>query len=168
MEQQQNYHLARIQISDLDEAFALIETLRSEGAQISFTDYQTIDEIRHWPHSDEHLVYIARDNDNRLMAIVRGKRDNTPEKRHAVFLTAATAPFARGSGLAKTLTEFALDQMKLEGVKIARIYVYSDNHASLKAVSKLGFEKAGVVLAHHFDTKTQCYIDDIIFHKCLD
>lgn len=161
-------HMSRIKDSDLEEAFALIETLRQEGAQITFTDYQSLDEIRHWPYSEEHLVYIARDNDSRLLAIVRGKRDNTPEKRHAVFLTAATAAFARGSSIAKSLTEYALDQMKLEGVKIARIYVYSDNHASLKAVSKLGFEKAGVVLAHHLDTTTQCYVDDIIFHKCLD
>ena len=35
------------------------------------------------------------------------------------------------------LTNFALDQMKNEGVNIARIYVYSNNQASLNTVKKL-------------------------------
>lgn len=168
MDNHSQWQFSRIRIQDLNEAWQLIEALRAEAAEISFTDYQHIDEIQHWPHSDEHLVYIARSSEGQLAGIVRGKRENSLQKRHAVFLTAATASFARGLGLANRLTTYALEQMRLEGVTLARIYVYSDNTASLKAVAKLGFEKAGVVKAHHFDLNTQTYIDDIIFHKILD
>ena len=92
----------------------------------------------------------------------------TNEKLHAVFLTAATHPDARGSGLAAVLTNYVLDQIKKFGVNIARIYVYSDNKASLNAVKKLGFVHGGTVLRHHKDQCTGEYVDDLIFHKVLD
>lgn len=168
MENKSLWQLTRVCSKDLSDVWALIEALKAESAEISFTDYQAIEEIEHWPESEEHLVYIARDIEGQLAAIVRGKRENSPQKRHAVFLTAATAPFARGRGLANTLTNYALSQMKHEGVTLARIYVYSDNAASLRAVAKLGFEQAGIVKAHHLDLETQTYIDDLIFHKILD
>ncbi len=92
----------------------------------------------------------------------------TREKSHAAFLTPQTHPDARGTGLAADLTEFALEAMKQEGVNIARIYVYSNNEASLNAIRKLGFIHAGTVLRHHKDIKTGEYVDDLIFHKLLD
>ncbi|MBE0449724.1 MAG: hypothetical protein IBX70_02640 [Clostridia bacterium] len=57
--------------------------------------------------------------------------------------------------------------MKKKGVTIARIYVYSDNKASLHAVEKLGFALGGKVLMHHLNVKSGHYVDDIIFHKIL-
>lgn len=82
-------------------------------------------------------------------------------------MTAATHPDARGFGLAAELTNYALSQMKSEGVNIARIYVYSNNKASLNTVKKLGFVHAGTVLRHHRDKATGEYVDDLIFHKIL-
>lgn len=58
--------------------------------------------------------------------------------------------------------------MKNEGITIARIYVYSNNKASLSAIRKLDFVHAGTVLRHHKDLETGEYVDDLIFHKLLD
>ena len=128
------------------------------------------DEVLNFVDNPAQLSYVAvrADEPSRVLCLLRGRRDMTDEKSHAVFLTAATHPDARGSGLAAELTNFALDQMKNEGVKIARIYVYSNNHASLNAVKKLGFVHAGTVLRHHRDQVTSEYVDDLIFHKILD
>lgn len=167
MSPQMDFNCHRVTQNDLADVWQLFQALRQEGALMSFADYEHITEILDWPHSSEHLVYVARDEQNRLSAVVRGKREDTPEKRHAVFLTAATASHARGLGLAKILTEYALEQMVQEGVQLARIYVYSDNLPSIRAVSKLGFTQAGKVLHHHYNVKTSEFIDDLIFHKLL-
>lgn len=165
-----NYKLRRMQFSDLDNVWVLIELLKSEGADISFTELSSIEEIEEWVNNPAHLVYVAvSDNDDAsILSVVRGRREMTFEKSHAAFLTAATHPNARGSGLAAELTNYALIRMKDEGVNIARIYVYSDNKASLNAVKKLGFNHAGTVLRHHKDQLTGEYVDDLIFHKILD
>lgn len=90
------------------------------------------------------------------------------ERKHAVFLTAATHPSTRGQGLAQQLVAYGLQEMKKEGVNITRIYVYSDNKPSLNAVKKLDFVHAGTVLRHHKDPESGEYVDDLIYHKILD
>lgn len=164
------YQLRRIKSHDIDSAWSLIEILKSEGAEISFTELTTKEEVLNFVDNPAQLTYVAvtTDEPSRVLCIVRGRRDMTDEKSHAVFLTAATHPDARGSGLAAELTNYGLDQMKKVGVNIARIYVYSNNQASLNAVKKLGFVHAGTVLMHHKDQCTGEYVDDLIFHKVLD
>ena len=122
------YELRRIKSDDIDSIWSLIEILKAEGAEITFTELTTKEEI---------LNFV----------------DN---------------PDARGSGLAAELTNYGLGQMKKVGVNIARIYVYSNNKASLNAVKKLGFVHGGTVLRHHKDLCTAEYVDDLIFHKVLD
>jgi ribosomal protein S18 acetylase RimI-like enzyme len=146
----------------------LFELLKTEGADVSFCDVQSRTELDSWVNHPAHLTYVATDNSANVLAVVRGKRDLSAEKRHSVFLTAATHPKARGNRLAATLTNYALNEMKKEGVTIARIYVYSDNKASLRAVEKLGFILSGKVWMHHLDVSTNTYVDDLIFHKKLD
>lgn len=58
--------------------------------------------------------------------------------------------------------------MKKDGVAIARIYVYSNNTASLNAIKKLDFIHAGTIIRHHRISETGEYVDDLIFHKILD
>ena len=163
------YQLRRIESFDLGSIWSLIEILKAEGAEISFTELTAKDEVLNFIDNPAQLSYVAvtTDEPSHVLCLVRGRRDMTAEKSHAAFLTAATHPDARGSGLAAKLTNYALDQMKSEGVNIARIYVYSNNQASLNAVKKLGFVHGGTVLRHHKDQCTGEYIDDLIFHKIL-
>lgn len=164
------YELRRIESHDIDSVWSLIEILKEEGADITFTELTTKEQAFNFVDNPAQLSYVAVTTDEpcRVLCLVRGRRELTVEKSHAVFLTAATHPEARGSGLAAKLTNYALDAMKNEGVNIARIYVYSDNEASLNAVKKLGFVHAGTVLRHHKDQNTGEYVDDLIFHKLLD
>lgn len=164
-----NYSLRRIKSDDVDSVWSLIELLKAEGADISFTEFTVKEEIMDLVDNPAQLTYVAvtKEEPSRVICLVRGRRDMAVEKSHAAFLTAATHPDARGSGLAAELTGFALDQMRNEGINIARIYVYSDNQASLNVVKKLGFVHSGAVLRHHIDQAAGKYIDDLIFHKIL-
>lgn len=165
-----NYYFRRIKSDDIDSVWSLIELLKSEGAEMSFTELTGKEEILNFIDSPAQLSYVAvtKEEPSRVLCLVKGRRDMASEKSHAAFLTAATHPDARGFGLAAELTNFALDQMKKVGVNIARIYVYSNNQASLNTVKKLGFVHAGTVLRHHMDQATGEYVDDVIFHKILD
>lgn len=164
------YQLRKIKSYDIDSIWSLIGILKSEGAEISFTELTAKADVLNFVDNPAQLSYVAvtTDEPSRVLCLVRGRRDMTHEKSHAVFLTAATHPDARGSGLAAELTNYGLEQMKSEGVNIARIYVYSDNQASLNAIKKLGFVHVGTVLRHHKDQCTGEYVDDLIFHKVLD
>jgi ribosomal protein S18 acetylase RimI-like enzyme len=163
------YKLRRIESHDIGSIWSLIEILKEEGAEISFTELTAKEEVSSFVDNPAQLSYVAvtTDEPSCVLCLVRGRRDMTAEKSHATFLTAATHPDARGSGLAAKLTNYALDQMKSEGVNIARIYVYSNNEASLNAVKKLGFVLGGTVLRHHKDSRTGEFVDDLIFHKVL-
>lgn len=155
---------------DIDSVWSLIEILKSEGAEISFTELTGKEDLTNFIDNPAQLSYVAAalDEPSRVLCLVKGRRDMAGEKSHAAFLTAATHPDARGFGLAAELTNFALDEMKKVGVNIARIYVYSNNKASLNTVKKLGFVHAGTVLRHHKDQVTGEYVDDLIFHKILE
>lgn len=153
--------------TDIHKIWSLFKFLKSEGIEISFADVPSEEVLATWVSSDCLLTYVAV-QESEICCVVRGKREDSPEKRHAVFLTAATAPTFRGQGLAASLTDFALrDMAEKHQVKIAHIYVYSDNLSSLKAVAKMGFEHAGTVKWHHYDFKTHEFVDDLIFHKYL-
>ena len=164
------YELRRIKSCDIDSVWSLIEILKAEGAEITFTELIAKEDALNFVDNPAQLTYVAvrADEPCRVLCLVRGRREMTDEKSHAVFLTAATHPDARGLSLAAKLTNYSLDQMKNEGVNIARIYVYSNNQASLNAVKKLGFIHGGTVLRHHKDLYTGEYVDDLIFHKVLD
>ncbi|MFL0266991.1 GNAT family N-acetyltransferase [Candidatus Clostridium radicumherbarum] len=165
-----NYYFRRIKTDDIDSIWSLIELLKAEGSEVSFTEFTGKEEIMNFIDNPAQLSYVAvtKKEPSHVLCLVRGRRDISIEKSHAAFLTAATHPDARGSGLAAELTNFALDQMKKAGVNIARIYVYSNNQASLNAVKKLGFVHAGTVLRHHVNQVTGEYVDDLIFHKILE
>jgi ribosomal protein S18 acetylase RimI-like enzyme len=164
-----NYFFRKIKPSDIDSIWSLIEILKIEQVDMSFTELSSKEEIKKFINNPAQLTYVAvsKEDPSLVLCLVKGRRDLVKEKSHAVFLSAATHPDARGYGLVAKLTEYALDQMKHEGVTIARIYVYSNNKASLNAVKKLGFVHAGTVLRHHLDLITGEYVDDVIFHKLL-
>ena len=164
-----SYYFRRIKSDDINSVWSLIQLLKAEGAEISFTELTVKEELMNFIDNPAQLSYVSvtKEEPSRVLCLVRGRRDMSSEKSYAAFLTAATHPEARGSGLAAELTNYALEQMKKEGVNIARIYVYSNNQASLNAVNKLGFVHAGTVVRHHRDQVTGEYVDDLIFHKIL-
>jgi RimJ/RimL family protein N-acetyltransferase len=165
-----NYSFRRMNHNDLEGVWALIEHLKKEGAEVTFAEIAAKEEAMQWIDNPAHLTYVAVEDNQPdvVFALIRGRRELSSEKTHAAFLTAATLPLVRGTGLAAELTQYALCEMQKEGVNIVRIYVYSDNNASLAAVRKLGFIHAGTVLRHHKNLKTGEYVDDLIFHKLLD
>lgn len=164
------YILRKMKSEDIDSVWSLVELLKAENAEMSFAEIESKEELKNFVDNPAELSYVAvTDEDpSRVLCLVKGKRDMSDEKSHAAFLSAATHPDARGLGIAAELTSFAVNEMKKFGVNIARIYVYSDNKASLNTVKKLGFTHAGTVLRHHRDPVTGEYIDDIIFHKVLE
>ena len=124
-----NYSFRRMTHDDLEGVWTIIEHLKLEGAEVTFTELLAREEAMQWIDNPAHLTYVAIDDDHpgSVLAMIRGRRELSPEKAHAAFLTAATLPSARGTGLAAELTQFALTEMQREGVNIVRIYVYSDN-----------------------------------------
>ncbi len=161
-------HFTTLSKEHLEGTWELFSLLKNEAAEVSFTELQRIHDLEAWISNDCHLTYIAYESETgKVLCAVRGRRDPSPEKKHAVFLTAATHPNARGQGIAAKLTEFALKEMKTKGVTLARIYVYSDNVSSLNAVNKLHFIESGRVVHHHLNVKTGAFVDDVIFHRFL-
>lgn len=162
------YYFTSLTTEDVPQVFAFFQSLKNDQAQVSFSEVEKENVLSAWVNDPANLTYLAKDSkSHKVLSVIRGKRDLSPQKQHAAFLTAATVKAARGSGIAAKLTQYALGEMKAQGVTIARIYVYSDNRPSLNAVKKLGFEKAGVVKWHHYSESLKDYVDDIIFHKVL-
>ena len=165
-----NYIFRKMQVNDTESIWTLFQGLKAEKIDMSFTKITQKEEILAFVDNPSELTYVAvsEEEPHKILCLVKGRREMTEEKRHAAFLSAATHPNVRGGGLVADLTEFALKEIKDEGVTIARIYVYSNNSASLNAIKKLDFIHAGTVLRHHKDVTTGVYIDDLIFHKILD
>ena len=164
-----NCYFRRIELKDIESVWSLIEVLKAEKADMSLTDLTCKEQVRSLVDNPAELTYVAvTKEESRVLSVVKGRRDLSEEKFHSVFLSAATHPDARGLGFAAKLTNYALSKMKSEGVNIARIYVYSNNLASLNTVKKLGFAAAGMILRHHRDLVTGDYVNDLIFHKILD
>lgn len=165
---QQSYQFRRITKPDVDSTWALIEQLKIEQAEMTFTHLENKGEVADWIDNEAQLVYVALDEHQRVVSVVRGKRELMPELAHGVSLTAATHSEIRGHGVVAKLTLWALNEMKEQGVTVARIYVYEDNLSSLKSVEKLGFERTGTVPRLKRNVKTGAYVGDVIFHKFLD
>lgn len=153
-------------LSDLEKVWELVEVLKLEKAGVSLVDLSHKEELKKWL-SDEHLfLYIAEDREN-VLSILRAVRGSESGTRHAVLLTAATHPDYRNRGIAKELVLAGLEDMKQDGVSLARIYIYSDNLPSINTALRLGFTVSGSVYRHHYKEQTKEYVDDLIFHKLL-
>lgn len=165
-----NYVFRKVQSEDIDSIWTLFQGIKDENIDMSFAEIAQKEEIHEFVDNPSELTYVAvtEEDPHSVLCLVKGRREMTEEKRHAAFLSAATHPNVRGGGIVAKLTEFATNEMKAEGVTIARIYVYSNNYSSINAIKKLDFTHAGTVLRHHKDPSTDEYIDDLIFHKLLD
>jgi ribosomal protein S18 acetylase RimI-like enzyme len=153
-------------LSDVDSVWRLIEVLKEENGQVSLAEIPDKDELISWLNNENLLLYIA-ETESQVVALLKAARGNEPRTRHAAFLSIVVHPQFRNQGVARELTNTGLEDMKKDGVTIARAYIYSDNLSSINTILKLNFTFAGTVLQHHYNEKSQQYVDDLIFHKIL-
>lgn len=153
-------------LSDVDEVWRFLETIKEENSQVSLVEIPDKDELKSWLENDCLFLYIAESKD-KVVGLLRATRGSEAGKRHAVTLSIAVHPEYRNQGIAKELTNTGLDDMKQDGIAIARTYIYSDNISSINTVLRLGFTFAGNVLMHHYNDGSKQYVDDLIFHKIL-
>ena len=160
----------RMSMEDVESVWRMFQDIREEKIDMSFAEISSIEEVTSYVDNPSELTYVAvsEEDPHTVLCLITGKREMTEEKKHAVFLSAATARSARGRGLVSILTDYALNEMEHEGITIARIYVYSNNISSIKAIQKMDFTHAGTVLMHHKDRATGEFVDDLIFHKILN
>jgi ribosomal protein S18 acetylase RimI-like enzyme len=153
-------------LSDLDGVWRFLETIKAENSQVSLVEIPDKEELKDWLENENLFLYIAECADQ-IVGLLRGTRANEPYKRHSATLSIATHPEYRNQGIARELTNTGLEDMKKDGITIARAYIYSDNIASVSIILRLGFTFGGSVLMHHYNDKLKHYVDDLIFHKIL-
>lgn len=153
-------------LSDVDKVWDLFETLKLKQPDLKLIQIPDKKELRKWLNTENVFSYIAEDNEQ-VIAVLKGIRGKESGTRHAVYLSEATHPDYRNTDIDLALTSFALDDMKQDGVSLARVNVFSDNIVSLKTLLSLGFTISGTVFRHHYSEKIQQYVDDFILHKLL-
>lgn len=151
---------------DLKLVWSFFNELKSAQVDISFTEYNTVEELDAWIDDPLMVTVIATENGD-LLAVARGMI-GADDKSHSAFLTAAVKQNLRNKGIAQEITDFLNRELYKHGVKIVRAYVYSDNKASIRTLEKQNFVFSGKVLMHHLDSKTDTFIDDLIYHKLLE
>ncbi len=139
--------------------------LKEEGAEMSFAEVQSVDEVKAWIESPREHIFILREA-NHIIALIKASQ-GARGREHSVFMSAAVRKSRRGEGLVRTLSAYVYPILRERGVLILRAYIYSNNHSSINAVLKEGFSCTGAVHMHHRHSETGQWIDDMIFHKHL-
>lgn len=153
-------------LSDVDGVWKFLEIIKLENSQVSLVEIPDKEELKEWLDNESLFLYIAECKDQ-IVGLLRATRGSESYKRHSVILSIATHPEYRNQGIARELTNTGLEDMKKDGIIIARAYIYSDNISSINTVLRLGFTFGGSVLMHHYNDKLKQYVDDLIFHKIL-
>ncbi|MGB7605241.1 MAG: GNAT family N-acetyltransferase [Lutisporaceae bacterium] len=153
-------------LSDVDEVWTFLEAIKEENSQVSLVEIPDKEELKNWLENEILFLYIAECT-SKVTGLLRATRGSELYKRHSVNLSIAVHPEYRSQGIAKELTNTALEDMKKDGITIARAYIYSDNLPSINTVLRLGFTFTGSVFMHHYNTNTNQNVDDLIFHKIL-
>ena len=154
-------------LSDIDKVWQLLEVLKIESIGLSFVEIPDKEELQSWLEAENNYFYIADDDEN-VLGILRALRGSERSTHYSVLLSVATHPDYRNQGIAKELISAGLEDMKKDGINLARAYILSDNITPICALLRLGFTLSGSVFRHHFDEVTKEYVDDLIFHKLLD
>lgn len=153
-------------LSDVEEVWKFLEIIKKENSQVSLVEIPDKEVLEEWLENENLFLYIAECK-YQVVGLLRATRGPESYKRHSAILSIAILPEYRNQGIAKELTNTGLEDMKKDGIKIARAYIYSDNISSINTVLRLGFTFAGSVLMHHYNDKLNHYVDDLIFHKIL-
>ena len=65
------------------------------------------------------------------------------------------------------LNDAEFEEIKKDGVIIARTKIYSWNELSIKTIKKCGFIESGKSFMHEYHEDHGGYVDDLIFHKII-
>lgn len=133
---------------------------------MSFTAIDTEKKLSDEINDPLTYLFITSDENEVVTSMLKGAR-GADKKYHSVYIACAVKKKFRNKKLAFQITNYALKEMKKDGVLIARTKIYSWNEASIATIKKCGFEEGGRILMHEYDECLNAFIDDLIFHKVL-
>lgn len=158
-------NISEVKLKDAQALYEFCYKLREEHAEMSFAKVEGIEDVIEWIENDHEHLFMMREA-NHIIALVKAKQ-GLEEREHSAFMSAAVIKSRRGEGLVSQLAAQVYPRLKERGIKIIRAYIYSNNHASISSVLKEGFQCTGAIHMHHFNKKTQDWVDDMVFHKYL-
>lgn len=157
--------IKRLESRHLTQFLHLCRELDAEGAGVSFTRLKSIEDTEELLADQRTFLYGAFEND-KLLGVFRA-RQGGPGKEHSCYIAAALTAASRRQGIARKLMNYALKDLKANGIWMIRAWVYSNNHPSICSLLDAGFMWAGTNHCHQWDEKEQDYVDDLLFHKDL-
>lgn len=153
------------EVSDAPGIYDLFTQHKRDGHEITFANISNPGEIVKWINNPENRLYIARYN-QQIVGVMRAKL-GTGTTSHSCEITIAVSAEYRQKGIAKSLVNYGLSDVRHQGVSVVRAMVFSDNKASLNTLLSSGFSITGSILNHHYNDKSNRYVDDIILYKAL-
>ena len=154
-------------LKDLYNILSFCRELKEEKAKMSFCDVDNTSEIQSWIDNSNMYLFIAVDEVNNIIAGMFLAKRGLNNKRHSVYISAAVNKQYRNHGVATTITNTSLEEIKKDGVIIARTKIYSWNELSIKTIKKCGFIESGKSFMHEYHEDHGGYVDDLIFHKII-
>ncbi|MEW9124400.1 MAG: GNAT family N-acetyltransferase [Thermotaleaceae bacterium] len=151
--------------ADISKTLLFFADLAIEDVEVSFTEVVSDDEIDRWLKDDDIYIYGAF-YEEKLIGVFRATRGQE-SRRHMALLTYAVDRNYRGNQIAKGVISYGMKRLKEEGIKLVRVYIFSDNRSSINTVLSCDFTLSGCIYQDHYSEKEQKYIDDLIFHKIL-
>lgn len=155
----------KVEPSDVKAVLDFCLELKEQDAKMSFTSFDTEEKILSYINDPLIYLYISLDG-TKVTSMFRAIRD-IGNKSHSVYIAAAVKREYRQQNLATEITLYGLENVKKDGVLIARTMIYSWNKASIATIKKCGFIEAGRKFMHQYEPELGGYIDDLIFHKVL-
>jgi ribosomal protein S18 acetylase RimI-like enzyme len=153
------------EISDAEKMFNLFQQLKRDGHEVTFADVSHPKEIVAWLETENNSFYIAR-HFEQVIGVLRAVKE-IGKTAHACQITIAVSSEYRQQGIAKSLVQYGLSDLRNQGLLIARAYVFTDNKPSLNTLLSVGFTITGSIVKHHYNHQKEIYVDDIIMHKEL-
>ncbi|WP_353893066.1 GNAT family N-acetyltransferase [Proteinivorax hydrogeniformans] len=149
----------------IEELWKLSLELKEEKAGVSFVSLNSKEDIEKM--LDDQDIYLYGAFQDKVMIGAFSARRGKENKKHSCHIAAAFTKACRGKGISQKLMDYALADLKKEGIWMIRAYVYSHNKASVGSLLSCGFTWAGTVHKHQWNEEEGRYIDDLIFHKDL-
>jgi RimJ/RimL family protein N-acetyltransferase len=111
--------------------------------------------------------FYVVEHEGRIPGFYRASR-HLGRARHVAYLgTLAVAPEARGTGLAQSMIEGAIERLHSEGVVRVELMLEADNPRALRFYSKLGFELEGTMRRAYKRSSDSHYVDEFFMAKLL-
>jgi RimJ/RimL family protein N-acetyltransferase len=113
--------------------------------------------IRRYPNA---AVFVAEDDDGRIVGRLSIARDQHPASRHVADLGLMVAMSHRRQGIGTRLLETALEWARESEVRKLELHVFPHNEAAIKLYEKFGFVQEGYRRSHY--RRGHEYIDAIL------